>query len=600
MEKEVGFFKQFLLSFKGIVRPKYFNRMTNQKMVKVVFFAIIMMLLSTAIHGGLSYAKLVVRSGIDEFINKVPEFSFSNYTLHVTEPQVYDLGNGEILEINTDFANIDESGASAIRTKTKWNSDTRLLLVCSDRVIMYQEVTGSARIVEFERLADLSKILITFPKELNNDNLKSFILSNLLFVYLIYFGVSMIPNLILGLSVCPLLLAMVGFGVNKFLKGDFKYKELYKMSVFIVSMVFLISRPFMLLPIPKIIIYILIVAGALAYLYFAMTGSRVELSSASSIDLSKKAPKFDEPMDFDKPAFSSRFKKSSDGFNQTQKTPSVTVPYVEQQIPSAPVAAVSEPIVEALTPVEEVSEPIVEALPPVEEVPAPVVEPLTAVEQSAVVKDEEYGGSAYGNTGGSYGESSYGNTGGSYGGSAYGNTGGSYGGSSYGNTGGSYGGSAYGNTGGSYGGSTYGNTGGSYGGSSYGNTGGSYGGNSGGSYAGGGSSIGGYHDPAYDTPSDHFSQPLPKLGTSNGLFDMNEIGASTFQSAQQNSTFGSYNGQTQQSTFGSSTYSNSLYGETYIPKPQAKKEDVMLRSTGNGSQADKDFEEWERQHYGNK
>ena len=564
MEKEVGFFKQFLLSFKGIVRPKYFNRMTNQKMVKVVFFAIIMMLLSTAIHGGLSYAKLVVRSGIDEFINKVPEFSFSNYTLHVTEPQVYDLGNGEILEINTDFANIDESGASAIRTKTKWNSDTRLLLVCSDRVIMYQEVTGSARIVEFERLADLSKILITFPKELNNDNLKSFILSNLLFVYLIYFGVSMIPNLILVLSVCPLLLAMVGFGVNKFLKGDFKYKELYKMSVFIVSMVFLISRPFMLLPIPKIIIYILMVAGALAYLYFAMTGSRVELSSASSIDLSKKAPKFDEPMDFDKPAFSSRFKKSSDGFNQAQKTPSVTVPYVEQPIPPAPVVAVSEPIVEALTPVEEVSEPIVEALPPVEEIPAPVVEPLKAVEQSAVVKDEGYGGSTYGNTGGSYG------------------------------------GSVYGNTGGSYGGSAYGNTGGSYGVSSYGNTGGSYGGNSGGSYAGGGSSIGGYHDPAYDTPSDHFSQPLPKLGTSNGLFDMNEIGASTFQSAQQNSTFGSYNGQTQQSTFGSSTYSNSLYGETYIPKPQAKKEDVMLRSTGNGSQADKDFEEWERQHYGNK
>ena len=564
MEKEVGFFKQFLLSFKGIVRPKYFNRMTNQKMVKVVFFAIIMMLLSTAIHGGLSYAKLVVRSGIDEFINKVPEFSFSNYTLHVTEPQVYDLGNGEILEINTDFANIDESGASAIRTKTKWNSDTRLLLVCSDRVIMFQEVTGSARIVEFERLADLSKLLFTFPKELNNDNLKSFILSNLLFVYLIYFGVSMIPNLILVLSVCPLLLAMVGFGVNKFLKGDFKYKELYKMSVFIVSMVFLISRPFMLLPIPKIIIYILMVAGALAYLYFAMTGSRVELSSASSIDLSRKAPKFDEPMDFDKPAFSSRFKKSSDGFNQTQKTPSVTVPNVEQPIPSAPVAAVSEPIVEALTPVEEVPDPIVEALPPVEEVPAPVVEPLTAVEQSTVVKDEGYGGSTYGNTGGSYGESSYGNTGGSYGESSYGNTGGSYGGSSYGNTGGSYGG------------------------------------NSGGSYAGGGSSIGGYHDPAYDTPSDHFSQPLPKLGTSNGLFDMNEIGASTFQSAQQNSTFGSYNGQTQQSTFGSSTYSNSLYGETYIPKPQAKKKDVMLRSTGNGSQADKDFEEWERQHYGNK
>ena len=81
----IGFFGQIKYILKGIIKPRFFNRLSAQSKGCMIAYMIIMTILSTVVYWGVNYLVTFTGSGFSEDLKQIasglPEFEYSNGTL---------------------------------------------------------------------------------------------------------------------------------------------------------------------------------------------------------------------------------------------------------------------------------------------------------------------------------------------------------------------------------------------------------------------------------------------------------------------------------------------------------------------------------------
>ncbi|MBO4776036.1 MAG: DUF1189 family protein, partial [Lachnospiraceae bacterium] len=89
MESSTGFFGQFKYVFKGVARPRFFNRLSNQSNFCTIAYAIVMAIVSAVIFWGIIYLRCLGSNGLisqmQNMMKKIPQFTYSSGLMQFEE-----------------------------------------------------------------------------------------------------------------------------------------------------------------------------------------------------------------------------------------------------------------------------------------------------------------------------------------------------------------------------------------------------------------------------------------------------------------------------------------------------------------------------------
>lgn len=228
-QKKIGFFTKVKFS---ITSPKSYAELLKQSMGKAVLY----LLLICIIFGGISAIKDIVASeqGINtlsiDLKDKVPDFTFKNGELNVdgAMPIIFDDDKGDPIIINTDIAAdkslLDKYSSGTLITKTE----------------LFQKLSPtSSKETSFESLKTITFTKATLSGWLNLAKVLVFLI--ILIEPLFFFGFKFIAAFVISI---------IGLLLNAIFKSELSFKELYKLSIYAITLSIIIKVGFKLLGFP--------------------------------------------------------------------------------------------------------------------------------------------------------------------------------------------------------------------------------------------------------------------------------------------------------------------------------------------------------------
>jgi len=228
-EKQIGFFTKVKIS---LTSPKAYADLLKESMGK----AIVYLLLICIIFGGIAAIKDIVT--YEQVINnfsvnlkdKVPDFTFKDGELNVagTMPIILDDDKGNPIIINTDATTdkslLDNYSSGILITKTE----------------LFQKISPtSTKETSFESLKTM-----TFT----NANLSNWL--NISKV-LVFFTIIIEPLFFFGFKfISVLIITILGLILNAIFKSKLFFKELYKLSIYAITLSIIVKVGFKLFDVP--------------------------------------------------------------------------------------------------------------------------------------------------------------------------------------------------------------------------------------------------------------------------------------------------------------------------------------------------------------
>ena len=339
MEDRVSFFGQFKHVFKGVVRPRFFNRLSNQSNFSLVSYIVIMAFVSVIAFWGITYLKCLGGNGyisktVDK-IKEVPQFSYASGKMEFEESSFFKVGENERINFVFDstVADADKAYKSKVEILTDWNFGATVIAFNGNSISLILPFGGLFKF----KYAGIFNIL-HLPSSFNREGFINTFKSQFIFYYLIVAGLSLIV-FSLGAVIMGHLVGAAGFGMNKIIKQPYSYKELFRIAIYVTGFTNIFFSALLASPVkpPFIVMVIIFVLIGAAYMFFAITGATEEAGPTSKIVFNKpssgKLPdNIPAPDPFAKKNYSatSFAKKSS----IPQETPAESV----SEVSSAPVA----------------------------------------------------------------------------------------------------------------------------------------------------------------------------------------------------------------------------------------------------------------------
>ena len=336
MESSVSFFGQIKYILKGIIKPRFFNRLSAQSKGCMIAYMIIMTILSTVVYWGVNYLVTFTGSGFSEDLKQIasglPEFEYSNGTLTVDGSYASEIEEGKLsIVVDTSVPNMTPEFRNKAEIKSDWLNGKTVYIFngkdCSCITSIGQMIT-----TDYTDILAITGISSSFNKGSFAREIDRVILR----VYGILAVISL-PFFLIKAVVTGFVFMGVGFGIIKIVKAQYSLTELYTISVYITGVTTILKRAIRgsgigvgLVVVD--IIFILIVA---AYLFFALTGSAEESGPTSTIYFNKpsaKKPEIEEEDVFSKRNYASNeyqsgaYQKSESTTEFRPKTATVPVP----------------------------------------------------------------------------------------------------------------------------------------------------------------------------------------------------------------------------------------------------------------------------------
>ncbi len=293
MESSTGFFGQFKYVFKGVARPRFFNRLSNQSNFCTIAYAIVMAIVSAVIFWGIIYLRCLGSNGLisqmQNMMKKIPQFTYSSGLMQFEESTYFKDKDRNIYYVfDSTIMNGDRKEAlDKVQIMVDWVNGVQIYTFNGQSITHIKALGGHDTI----RYSDLFKIL-KIPPTFSSKDTDSIIQQKFLTVFLIIAGVSIIPFTLKAI-VLGLFFGLIGFGIVKIIKQPYTYKELFKISIFITGFTTLIRSAINASPIkpPSLVLNIAFILIVGVYLFFALAGSTEEAGPASTIVFNKPSSK---------------------------------------------------------------------------------------------------------------------------------------------------------------------------------------------------------------------------------------------------------------------------------------------------------------------
>jgi len=359
MEDRVGFFGQFGHVFKGVVKPRFFNRLSNQSNFSLVSYIIIMAFVSVVAFWGITYLKCLGGNGlINQTVNQIkeaPQFSYASGKMEFEESSFFKVGENQRINFvfNSTIADADKAYKDKVEILTDWTVGTTVIAFNGNSIAVISPFGGLFKF----KYTNVFNVL-QFPASFNREGFINTFRNQFIFYFLIVAGISLIP-FVLGAVVMGHLVGAAGFGMNKIIKQPYNYKELFKIAIYVTGFTNIFFSALLASPVkpPFIVMLIIFVLIGAAYMFFAITGSTEEAGPTSKIVFNKPSSgKLSEdipaPDPFAKKNYSatSFAKKSSipqESAPAETVSEAVSSPVASAPVASAPVAP--SPVIKAST-----------------------------------------------------------------------------------------------------------------------------------------------------------------------------------------------------------------------------------------------------------
>ena len=350
MEDRVGFFGQFRHVFKGVVRPRFFNRLSNQSNFSLVSYIIIMAFVSVVVFWGITYLKCLGGNG---FINKtveqikeVPQFSYSSGKVEFEESSFFKVGQNQKINFvfNSTIADADKIYKGKVEILTDWTVGTTVIIFNGNSMSFISPVGGLFKL----KYPSVFNIL-QFPASFNREGFINTFRSQFIFYYLIVAGISLIP-FVLGAVIMGHLVGAAGFGMNKIIKQPYGYKELFRIAIYVTGFTNIFFSALLASPVkpPFVVMLVVFVLIGAAYMFFAITGSTEEAGPTSKIVFNKPSSgKLSEDIPAPDPFAKKNYSAETFARKSAVSNDSTVAAAAESEAASSPVT--SSPVIKAST-----------------------------------------------------------------------------------------------------------------------------------------------------------------------------------------------------------------------------------------------------------
>ena len=291
MESNIGLFGQFKYVFKGLIKPRFFNRLANQSTFKVVFYTIIAVIASAVVYWGIIYLRCLGGNGFItktvDTIKTVPQFTYTGGQLRFEENTFIQVGEKQYVVFNSDIENADKAYIDKVEILTDW-SNGKSVYAFNGKSLLYINVVGVTSTLKYSDLANV----IGLPNNFDREGFINIFKEKFIVFFLMLAGVSLIWFAIKAVFL-GFLFGGVGFGINKIIKQPYTYKEMVRISLYITGMTNILRNAINASPVKPawmlLNIAFLLIVGI--YLFFALAGATEETGPSSTIVFNKPSSK---------------------------------------------------------------------------------------------------------------------------------------------------------------------------------------------------------------------------------------------------------------------------------------------------------------------
>ena len=339
MEGNIGLFGQFKYVFKGLIKPRFFNRLANQSTFKVVFYTIIAVIASAVVYWGIIYLRCLGGNGFItktvDTIKTVPQFTYTGGQLRFEENTFIQVGEKQYVVFNSDIENADKAYIDKVEILTDW-SNGKSVYAFNGKSLLYINVVGVTSTLKYSDLANV----IGLPNNFDREGFIDIFKEKFIIFFLMLAGVSLIWFAIKAVFL-GFLFGGVGFGINKIIKQPYNYKEMVRISLYITGMTNILRNAINASPVKPawmlLNIAFLLIVGI--YLFFALAGATEETGPSSTIVFNKPSSKKFEDIPAPDPFAKKNYdapKTSSISFSRKAETPEPAPAPTVATVESAP------------------------------------------------------------------------------------------------------------------------------------------------------------------------------------------------------------------------------------------------------------------------
>ena len=341
MESNIGLFGQLKYVFKGIIKPRFFNRLANQSIFKVVVYTIVAVIASAAVYWGIIYLRCLGGNGFItqtvETIKTVPQFTYTGGLVKFEENSYIQVNENQYVVFNSDIDNADKAYIDQVEILTDW-SNGKSVIVFNGKSLTNINMVGVTSTLKYSDIANM----IGLPNSFNREGLINIFKEKFIIFFLIVAGVSLIwfgiKAVVLGFF-----FGGVGFGINKIIKQPYNYKEMVRISLYITGFTNILRNAINASPVKPawmlLNIAFLLIVGI--YLFFALAGSTEETGPSSTIVFNKPSSKKFEDIPAPDPFAKKNYdapKNSSISFSRKTESPAPEPAKTVATVDSAPSA----------------------------------------------------------------------------------------------------------------------------------------------------------------------------------------------------------------------------------------------------------------------
>lgn len=291
MEGNIGLFGQLKYVFKGIIKPRFFNRLANQSTFKVVFYTIFAVILSAVVYWGIIYLRCLGGNGFItqtvETIKTVPQFTYTGGVLKFEENSYIQVGENQYVVFNSDIDTADKAYIDKVEILTDW-SNGKSVFAFNGKSLTGINMVGMPSTLKYSDIANL----IGLPNNFNREGFIDIFKEKFIIFYLMLAGVSLvwfgIKAVFLGFFFGGL-----GFGINKIIKQPYNYKEMVRISLYITGFTNILRNAINASPVkpPWMLLNVAFILIVGIYLFFALAGATEETGPSSTIVFNKPSSK---------------------------------------------------------------------------------------------------------------------------------------------------------------------------------------------------------------------------------------------------------------------------------------------------------------------
>ena len=291
MESNIGLFGQFKYVFKGLIKPRFFNRLANQSTFIVVFYTIIAVIASAVVYWGIIYLRCLGGNGFItktvDTIKTVPQFTYTGGQLRFEENTFIQVGEKQYVVFNSDIENADKAYIDKVEILTDW-SNGKSVYAFNGKSLLYINVVGVTSTLKYSDLANV----IGLPNNFDREGFINIFKEKFIVFFLMLAGVSLIWFAIKAVFL-GFLFGGIGFGINKIIKQPYNYKEMVRISLYITGITNILRNAINASPVKPawmlLNIAFLLIVGI--YLFFALAGATEETGPSSTIVFNKPSSK---------------------------------------------------------------------------------------------------------------------------------------------------------------------------------------------------------------------------------------------------------------------------------------------------------------------